>query len=111
MTDSTLELVRIRRNFFFSEDMLRCCTTSCAAFVDCALGEDGVGSGDTASTEGVSCAAFVDCALDEDGVGSGDTAWTEGGSSPVDSVRGSMMFVSASSTVIIFGPPSPPSRG
>ena len=105
MTDSTLELVRIRRNFFFSEDMLRCCTTSCA------LGEDGAGSGVVCCTEGVSCAAFVDCALGEDGAGSGDTACTEGGFSPGDSVGGSMMFVSASSTVIIVGPPFPPSSG
>ena len=107
MTDSTLELVRIRRNFFFSEDMLRCCTTSCA------LGEDGAGSGVTGSgvvccTEVVSCADFVDCALGEDGAGS---ACTEGGFSPGDSVGGSMMFGSASSTVIIVGPPFPPSSG
>lgn len=85
MTDSTLELVRIRRIFFFSEDMLRRCTPSCGASGDCATGAEGVGSG------GTSCTGVFP--------------------SPADSVRGSRMFVSASSAVISFGCPSPPSTG
>ena len=83
MTDSTLELVRIRRIFFFSEDMLRRCTpsSSCGASGDCGTGAEGVGS------RGTSCTGFF------------------------PSPAASRMFVSASSTVISFESPSPPSVG